>query len=160
MRSKSVKGSRSVSQETTPFTNQPCFIPPTGLDRYRDDIFSTRMEPVRSRAATASRQIPTESPRLLPSPMNICSMGSHLYRILPLCLPQNEASRAQDQKLSLRMRSRASSIRSLETVRAMRTYPSPGSPNPLPGVVTMPASRSRRDVKSLEVYPLGIGHQI
>jgi len=40
---------------------------------------------------------------------------------------------------------------------AIRTYPSPLFPNPLPGVVTIPVFSSRCAQKEAAVYPFGTG---
>ncbi len=62
-------------------------------------------------------------------------------------------------RLSCWSRSTASRRRSAGEHRVIRMKPSPGSPKPLPGVVTMPASSRSRAVKSVEVQPPGTGSQ-
>ena len=59
---------------------------------------------------------------------------------------------------SLAMRDKASSMRATGTVMAMRKYPSPGAPKPLPGVSTTPVSWSTRVTKAAEVCPTGTLH--
>ena len=57
------------------------------------------------------------------------------------------------------IRESASRSRPFSCVRAIRTYPSPLRPNPLPGVVTIPALVSRWVQKEAEPYPFGTGIQ-
>ena len=53
------------------------------------------------------------------------------------------------------IRSTASANRSFVVQTVILIYPSPGAPNPLPGVVTIPAFSSKWAVNEAEVYPLG-----
>ena len=73
--------------------------------------------------------------------------------------PDVGALRHGGYRLSCWSRSTASRRRSAGEHSVIRMKPSPGSPKPLPGVVTMPASSRSRAVKSVEVHPPGTGSQ-
>jgi hypothetical protein len=53
------------------------------------------------------------------------------------------------------IRSTASAKRSFDVHTVILIYPSPGAPNPLPGVVTIPAVSSKWAVNDADVYPFG-----
>ena len=129
-----------VATLTTALRNLFCDGPPTGAVSMTADVFRTLMPFVRNKPM-ACPMFPARSPRFEPNPM---------YAML------NDSLRINPYKTFFN-RSTASCRRSLGTVRAMRIYPSPASPKPLPGVTTMSALSKNALPVSMELEnPFGI----
>ena len=133
-------GDNLVATLTTALRNLFCGGPPTGAVSMTADVFRTLM-PFFCNKPMACPMFPARSPRFEPNPM---------YAML------NDSLRINPYKTFFN-RSTASCRRSLGTVRAMRIYPSPASPKPLPGVTTMSALSKNALPVSMELEnPFGI----